>query len=110
MPNTEFDPLTDQVAETLNVAPTRALNDDIMTARGLVAAYVKGYESRFTHPAARAVLNRAIEKCAVELFDQRKAPSGIRNFSDDGVTVRVARDPMVAARPLLAPLLPLAFS
>lgn len=106
----EFDPLTQQVAESLNVAPTRALNDDVQAARGLVAQYIRGNEHQFVHPAAATLLNRAIEKCACELFEQRKAPSGIRSFSDDGTTVRIARDPMVAARPILASVLPLAFS
>jgi hypothetical protein len=112
MADTDHDPLTAVLAGELNVAPTDALNDDVVTARGLVAQAVSGYETRFAEEPAQTVYNRAIRKCAGELYDQRKAPSGVRNFADmDSVTVvRVARDPMVAARPLLAPYLPLAVS
>lgn len=101
-----------RIADSLNVAVTEDLEDDVMTARGLVAAYIKGYEHRFVDAEAARVLARAIEKCAIELFEQRKAPSGVRAFGDlDGAqVVRVARDPMVAARPLLAPFIGLAIS
>lgn len=100
------------IADSLNVAVTDALREDVATASALVANEIRGNEHRFEGAAAR-VLATAVEKAAVELYDQRKAPSGIRNFADvDGgaVAVRVARDPMVAARPLLAPFLPMAFS
>lgn len=111
MADDELDDLTTVLADELNVAPTAALNDDVVTARALVGQAVRGYEARFTTGRALTAFNRAIRKCAGELFDQRKAPSGIRNFADVDtmVTVRVARDPMVAARPILDPFLPLPF-
>lgn len=51
-------------------------------------------------PASRLAL--AILKTGSELYSQRDAPSGISQFSDmNSNPVRVARDPLVAAKPLL---------
>jgi hypothetical protein len=51
------------------------------------------------------VLNRAKIECGSELYHRRSAPNGIAQFAtlDGGSAVRVARDPMIAAYPLLAP-------
>jgi len=51
------------------------------------------------------VLNRAKVECGSELYHRRSAPNGIAQFAtlDGGSAVRVARDPMIAAYPLLAP-------
>ena len=60
-----------------------------------------------------AIRDRAALEVAAELFHRRSAPNGIKSFADglDGATaIRVARDALVAARPLLAPYLPLAVS
>nr|WP_300339923.1 hypothetical protein [Actinomyces sp.] len=55
---------------------------------------------------------RAVMEVAAELYHRKSAPNGIKSYGDlDGVAaVRVARDAMVAARPLLAPYLPLAIA
>lgn len=54
------------------------------------------------------VLDRAIIEAGSELYNRRSAPNGISQFAAaDGSAIRVARDPMVAARPLLQPYLPL---
>lgn len=52
-----------------------------------------------------AVLQRAKVECGSELFHRRSAPNGIAQFAnlDGSSAVRVARDPMVAAYPLLTP-------
>lgn len=51
------------------------------------------------------VLNRAKIECGSELFHRRSAPNGIAQFAtlDGGSSVRVARDPMIAAIPILLP-------
>lgn len=59
------------------------------------------------------VHDRAVMEVAAELYHRRSAPNGIKSFADglDGASaIRVARDALVAARPLLAPYLPLAIS
>lgn len=60
-----------------------------------------------------AVRDRAVIEVAAELFHRRNAPNGIKSFGDlDGAAaIRVARDALVAARPLLDPWRnPLVFS
>jgi hypothetical protein len=49
------------------------------------------------------VLNRAKIECGSELYHRRSAPNGIAQFAtlDGGSAVRVARDPMIAAYPIL---------
>lgn len=51
------------------------------------------------------VLQRAKIECGSELFHRRSAPNGVAQFAtlDGGSAVRVARDPMVGAYPLLTP-------
>lgn len=49
-----------------------------------------------------AVLDRAYLEVGSELYHRRQAPNGIAQFSSmDGAPVRVARDPMVGAYPIL---------
>ena len=59
-----------------------------------------------------AVLRRAILEVGSELFHRRQAPNGFPQFAtpDGGQAQRIARDPMVAARPILAPFLPMGFA
>lgn len=58
-----------------------------------------------------AIADRARLEVGSELYNRRNAPNGIAQFaSPDGSAIRVARDPMVAAYPLLAPYLPLGFA
>jgi len=51
------------------------------------------------------VLNRAKIECGSELYHRRSAPNGVAQFAtlDGGSAVRVARDPMVGAYPILMP-------
>jgi len=63
--------------------------------------------SKFVGTAAvnADLLQRAKIECGSELFHRRSAPNGIAQFAtlDGGSAVRVARDPMVGAYPLLTP-------
>ena len=56
-------------------------------------------------PLPLPIVNRAILEVGAELFHRRQAPSGISQFAtpDGSSAVRVARDPMIAARDMLAP-------
>jgi hypothetical protein len=66
-------------------------------------ALVTKFVGTATVPAT--VLLRARIECGSELFHRRSAPNGIAQFAtlDGGQAVRVARDPMIAAYPLLTP-------
>ncbi len=62
----------------------------------LVTAYID------TVVVPEEVLDRAIEEVGAELFNRKSAKNGIAQFGAvDGQPVRIARDPMVAAYPLL---------
>lgn len=66
-------------------------------ATALVQAYVG------TAVVPPVVLDRAVLEVGSELFHRRQAPSGVAQFAAlDGAPIRVARDPMVGAYPLLA--------
>lgn len=106
MPALDRQALARRIADAQGRAVSDALTTDVDTACELVKREIGD------NAVPEAIIAGAVEKVAVELSDQRLAPSGIRNFADvdSVVAVRVARDPMVAARPLLAPFLPLATS
>lgn len=68
-------------------------------ASELVTQYVTGV----TREIPDAILDRATLEVGSELFHRRQAPNGVAQFSSlDGAPVRVARDPMVGAYPLLS--------
>lgn len=55
-----------------------------------------------------AALQRAYIEVGSELYNRRAAPNGISQFAAaDGSALRIARDPMVAAEPILRAFLPL---
>lgn len=54
------------------------------------------------------ISERATIEAASELFHRRQAPNGVSQFAaPDGGAIRIARDPMNAARAILAPYLPM---
>ena len=67
-------------------------------AEALVTAYVG------TALVPSEVLGRAVLEVGSELFHRRSAPNGVAQFGtlDGAAPLRVARDPMVGAYPLLA--------
>lgn len=55
-----------------------------------------------------ATLARAVKETAADLYSRRRARNGIVEIGGDGITpdvVRINRDPMAAARPILRPFL-----
>jgi len=63
-------------------------------------ALVDGFVGTATVPST--VLERAYLEVGSELFHRRSAPNGVMQFTTlDGSAIRVARDPMVGAYPLL---------
>lgn len=99
--------LTARLADYVGRVPvTDFLRSCVEEATSLVTDYCRGGS------VPESVRTRAILEVAAELWHRRNAPNGIKNFADgfDGAAaIRVARDPMVAARPLLAPYMPLPF-
>lgn len=76
------------------------------SAAALVAAYVG------LSVVPPVVLQQATLLVAAELFQRRNAPNGIAQFATpDGYSgIRVARDPMLSAYPLLRPFTGLGFA
>ena len=75
-------------------------------AAELVTHYVGDTLGEFPVPGEGTVplvaLDRAVIEVAQELYNRRKAPNGVAQFAAfDGAPVRVARDPMVGAYPIL---------
>lgn len=74
-------------------------------AQDLVGAFVGEVE------VPEAAMKRACLEVGSELYHRRSAPGGISQFaSPDGTPMRVARDPMVGAYPILRHYLPGGFA
>lgn len=89
----------DGLANYVNAAPTDAYVASCWTtAEALVSEFVGG------HAVPDAILKRATLEVGAELVHRKQAPSGFAQFAtpDGNGSQRVARDPLVAARPLLA--------
>lgn len=57
------------------------------------------------------IRTRAVIEAGSELYHRRQAPNGISQFATpEGAPMRVARDPMNAARAILAPFLSMGFA
>lgn len=82
-----------------------SLTQIVSEAQALVEAFAGKHRENIPGP----VWERAVLECASELYAKQNAIGGIVSDFSDGPTVRLARDPMVAARPLLAPYVPLGF-
>lgn len=68
------------------------------------AALVAGFEGTRSLQVPAEIHALAIKGVASELFHRQAAPNGISQFADgSGNPVRVARDPMTAAYPILRP-------
>lgn len=81
--------------------PTITLN--LATAKALVAKECKDGNG-VTIDVPVEIINQAVTEVAAELFNRKNAKNGVMQFaSADGAAVRIARDPMVAARPILQP-------
>lgn len=97
------DPLEERFGAEMQVATEedrQAARDALAESRALVAHYLGSN----ANDCPEVVQNRAVIECAGELYQRRAARNGVMIFGGDDVqTVRVARDPMVAARPMLRP-------
>lgn len=64
-----------------------------------------------TNTVPAEIRQRAVVEAGSELYHRRQSPSGISQFAaPDGSAMRIARDPMNAARTILAPFLPMGFA
>lgn len=79
-------------------------NPFIQACLDQATALVAGYVGTAVIP--EAIQDRAVVEVGSELYHRQKAPNGVAQFSSfDGAPVRVARDPMVGAYPILRPFI-----
>lgn len=96
---TDWTDLRDYVG-TATPADEAQAKDAWDTAFVLVTTYVGAAE------VPTVIFDRAVLEVGSELFHRKNAPNGVAQFNTfDAAPIRVARDPMVAAYPLLAPYL-----
>lgn len=90
---------------TVAVVDETFIEQCVDSASALVAKATKDAE------VPSEILDTAIIEVGSELYHRRQAPNGISQFAaPDGSHQRIARDPMNAARAILAPFLPLGFA
>lgn len=97
-------PTSDQLGELQGYVNADATaNRYLTTCWGTAAELVNTYVG--TRQVPDSVLTRAVLDVASELFHRRNAPGGVmQQFTDLGAApVRMARDPMLGAYPILAP-------
>ncbi len=91
-------------------ADDQYVDDCLATAGKMVADHVARSplvaDDGSTVEVPDEITDRAVLEVGSELYHRRNAPQGVAQFAAlDGAPVRIARDPMVAARPILAPYL-----
>lgn len=96
---------TDQRIEELRLYCGAAASDVTFVTECVTQA--DALVTRFVGQASvpPAIVDRAVLEVGSELFHRRQAPSGIAQFAtaDGQSPIRVARDPMIAAYPILLP-------
>ena len=93
MPALDRQALARRIADAQGRAVSDALTTDVDTACELVKREISGLA------VPDAIVVAAVEKVAVELSDQRLAPSGIRNFADVDSVVAVRGENELNGRP-----------
>ena len=99
----------DELRLRVNAGPAddQLVSDSLITAGELVDNYITEQGIADLEVPA-AVHDRAVLRCAIDLFNQDKAPNGIVNQQYDlgqgdipSAPIRISRDPMIGARALL---------
>lgn len=105
----------DDLAAYVGASIDEYLNDTLDTANAMVVTVLADH-SLLTDPDGNGqyeltgipdqIAQRAVLEVGSELYHRKNAPNGVAQFATlDSPAVKIARDPMVAARPILAPYL-----
>lgn len=88
-------------------ADDQLVSDSLVAAEAMVDAYIDEQGVPDVE-VPTAVRDRAVLRCAIDLFNQDKAPNGIVNQQYDvgdgtvgSTPIRISRDPMIGARAIL---------
>ncbi len=91
----------EQLAGFVGASPAEPTLPDVLAeAVALVDGHL-GADGRQTCPSV--VRDLAVKTLGSELWSRRNAPGGVVQWGPDGQPVRLARDPLVSVRALLAP-------
>lgn len=90
-------PVAQRLSDYVNAGTADAFVND---CAGTAETLVDGYIGEASVPAD--VRDRAVLEVGSELYNRRNAPNGIAQFATpDAAPIRVARDPLVGAYPIL---------
>lgn len=111
--------LTSQLEHYVGTKDWEGMYDIVATAIELVKGYLAGYGVRLDTNGLPweedavplipvEVYDRAVLEVGAELFHRKASRNGVAQFAtgDSVSPMRISRDPLVAARGLLAPFLP----
>lgn len=108
-PTAPGETVLDRLTRATGARPGTAEGADLAATLEAASALVRRHVG--AHPVPAPVVDQATLAAAHALWAGRTAPDGVRHFGDLGdVPVRVARDAMNRARPLLRPFLPGGFA
>lgn len=100
----------DQVRAKMGGSVTALSNADIELAMGVAQALIDEHVGTPTPAVPTTVMDRALLLVTIEQLNQDNAPNGVANqaFTDGfgdttAAPVRISRDPMKPALPILAP-------
>lgn len=100
----------EQIREKINASPSAVPDTEITQALAVASALVNEHLGEAASTIPREVVDRAVLLVAIEEINQDKAPNGVLNQTYDVGTgdvtstpVRIGRDPMKPAYPILAP-------
>lgn len=101
--------LADKLAAHLQVSRGDFVDAQVVEAMGLLNRLLSGADQTMI-PVA--VLDRAVVEVAADLYHRRAAKNGIATYGDglDVPPMRIRRDPLDAARPILFHWLPGGFA
>lgn len=105
------DELTKRLTEYVTPGAHSTAVDTVFIGRCVDEALALVDAATGVYAVPTEIHDRAVIEAGSELFHRRAAPNGISQFAGgDGTPMRVARDPMNAARAILAPFLPMGFA
>lgn len=86
----------------------KAADPFVISCAGAALDLVTAYAGDDLDRVPERVLTRAVVEVGADLFHRRAARNGVVAFDDTEITaspIRIGRDPLAAARPILAPYL-----
>jgi len=98
--------LVEALTEYVNADETEESVDFVTACAGEASTLVANYVGSATVPGS--ILHRAVLEVGADLFHRRSSRNGVVGFEGgDILPVRIARDPMLSAYPILRQFIPI---